>query len=283
MEDGEVQGAPERREDWTCVSCDDHQFGRTAFCRRCGSAKPTAAATRAYLAKKQQQLRRLDWTCVSCDDIQSARDSRCKRCGKTRPSADAERRYLEQKRAQAEAQVVGAQRRTAEAAARRQLEAAKFAEHVRRLSAPGWPELRLLFIGALDEGSVLSRLPPEMVVTIARWSLVVPTCSASHKLTWFKHRARADSTSTTAVKLSGSDSSGAHEDAATKARRQGRNYILEYDQNRTRPTHKRFTLYWWDEERQARDAQEYWSEGMFLAKASYDPFWREWLTWACLT
>ncbi len=254
--------AAERKEDWKCVACNDHQFARNTHCRRCGRARPTEAVTRAYLARRkaaEQHQPQRDWACVSCDDIQTARNVRCRRCGAAKPSADVEQRYMAQKRAQAEATVLDAQRRKEEAAARRRREAEAFAAHLRRLSAPGWAELRLLFVGAHDEASPLSWLPMEMVVAIARWSLAVPECWASTRLAWFKATARADPAGKATVTLS-----DGHE--------------LEYDQ--TAAANKKFTVCYWrreQEERRTRDVQEHWSEGMFLAKASYDPQWHAWV------
>merc|ERR1712039_704953 len=41
---GERPAAPRRDGDWDCPGCGDHQFARNTNCRKCGHAKPMAAA-----------------------------------------------------------------------------------------------------------------------------------------------------------------------------------------------------------------------------------------------
>src|SRR5690606_18072127 len=53
-----------------------------------------------------------------------------------------------------------------------------------------WCQVRLLFVGARDEGSPLSRLPPELVVAIARRAQVRPVCYATRWLDQIREAAR---------------------------------------------------------------------------------------------
>jgi hypothetical protein len=58
------------------------------------------------------------------------------------------------------------------------------------LMLAGWCQVRLLFVGARDEGSPLSRLPPELVVAIARRSLTRPQCYGTRWLDRMRDAAR---------------------------------------------------------------------------------------------
>jgi hypothetical protein len=141
---------------------------------------------------------------------------------------------------------------------------------VRRLAIAGWDEVRLLFIGARDRGSLLSLLPMELIVQIVKMATAVPKCWATSRLRWFRAAAKAspDGTASLIVKTFDIDPYG---DRANCPEHLG-GYKLEYHL-RGKSTAERFTVHWWNDEEIERKlvkttgVSAHWSEAMRKAEA----------------
>lgn len=111
-----------------------------------------------------------------------------------------------------------------------------------------WCQVRLLFVGARDEGSPLSRLPPELVVAIARRAQVRPVCYATRWLDQIREAARKSPDGAVHMWTELSSLGRKQEDPPIR-----RGYVLEY---RATPRHGRsrssntakeqFTVHQWE-------------------------------------
>jgi hypothetical protein len=168
-----------------------------------------------------------------------------------------------------------------------------------------WCQVRLLFVGARDEGSPLSRLPPELVVAIARRAQVRPVCYATRWLDQIREAARKSPGGAVHMWTELSSLGRKQEDPPVR-----RGYVLEYratprhDQSRSpNPANQQFTVHQWEStETRSFGAiaalsantklvtgdlllPERWTVARFLGQASYDPYWHLWfrgLHWLAL-
>ncbi|ELR23346.1 uncharacterized protein ACA1_069300 [Acanthamoeba castellanii str. Neff] len=201
------------------------------------------------LAKQKRQKGKVrvrnggDWECVVCGAPHGHREHLCGNCGATRRTVE-EAKLL---------QVLPRRPRRFDTAV------------VRGLIAPaGWDELRLLWVGAREPHSPLSRLPAELLDMIARYAAWRPPSWADSRLRWFKARARSDGV----VRVRMTDSSSCWDFMDF--------YGLDIDY--THAT-KRFAVFEWrlpDGSKQRRFTFiGFWSDAVFLANASH-PHWRHW-------
>lgn len=73
--------------DWTCPTCNDHNFNRNATCRQCGGKRPQGSNTNSPLgssgsvsARPPIEPKPGDWVCT-CGFNNFARNAQCKKCG----------------------------------------------------------------------------------------------------------------------------------------------------------------------------------------------------------
>jgi hypothetical protein len=263
--------------------CDDLQFARNAKCRRCATPKPTEAALKIAEARRQTRDVATDWTCTLCDDLQFARNAKCRRCGAAKPTPEAAREYKARKRAEARAAEEARVAREAQMQAEIKRKAEEMAAHERRLTAAMWAQARLLLIGARDEASPLSRLPPELVEAIGRWATGREACWASSRLAWFKSQARAnpnDDGSGASVRVTTYDIDPYGDKPCPENMR---GFMLVYHHSRRKPDQaadEPFTIDWWATHGSTHTSgfKEYWTEAKFLATASFDAEWKRWLS-----
>ena len=72
-----------KKGDWLCPNCDDHQFARNKFCRKCREPKPGNVVT----SYQYHSEKRGDWYCPQCTDHQFASRTVCRSCGAARPES----------------------------------------------------------------------------------------------------------------------------------------------------------------------------------------------------
>jgi hypothetical protein len=157
-----------------------------------------------------------------------------------------------------------------------------------------WCQVRLLFVGARDDGSPLSRLPPELVVAIARRAQVRPVCYATRWLDQIREAARKSPDGAIHTWTERSSLGQQQDDPPVR-----RGYVLEYraaprhGQSRSSNAKEQFTVYRWESTEKSFGAivalsahtkivtgdllpPERWTVARFLGKASYDPHWHLW-------
>jgi hypothetical protein len=253
--------------------------------------KPTEAALEIAEARRlrekhtRDKMKKVatDWTCTVCDDLQFARNVKCHQCGAGKPTLEAAREYKARKRAEAQAAEEARQARESQMQAEIKRRAEEMAAHERRLTAAVWAQARLLLIGASDEASPLSRLPPELVEIIGRWATGREACWASSRLAWFKSQARAnpnDDGSGASVRVTTYDADP-YGDKPWPENMRG--FTLVYHHARRKPDQaadEPFTINWWETHGSTHTSgfKEYWTEAKFLAMASFDAEWKRWLS-----
>jgi hypothetical protein len=137
-----------------------------------------------------------------------------------------------------------------------------------RYSIASWAQLRLLWIGSCDDASPLSRLPPELVLFIARLATSHPKCWGDSRLRWCRAKARAAGDGTMRVSI------------GNTAKGFGFDETEEIDCHYNHAT-RRFKLFLQRDKRQGCTTWREivpicsWSEAEFLVNVSFVAQWKK--------